>query len=160
MKKLAILLVLLAILIPAGMWWFSPEQVLMRRTKHLMDVMTISEGTGRPLRQAKVFSMNALLAPEVSLSSPEIPDANGTFDKQEIESAFSWVCGNAKYSEVRVTDFGEITVEGDRAEVEATIEALLELPGTRRVDGSYALTIAWVKAEDGWRFEKIVAKEQ
>ncbi len=159
MKKLWIVLALLVVLIPAGIWWFSPEQVLMRRTQHLMDVMTISEGTGKPLRQAKVFSMNALLAPDVTLSSREIPDANGTFDKQEIESAFSWICQNAKRSDMRIAYFGAITITGDRAEVEVMVEALLDLPGARRVDGDYMMTIDWVKAEDGWRFEKIVAEE-
>lgn len=63
MKKTWIAVFAAALLIPLGIWWFSPEQVIMRRTKHLMEVLSLSEGSGGPLRQAKVFSMNALLAP-------------------------------------------------------------------------------------------------
>jgi hypothetical protein len=81
-KKTGIILVIaFAILVPLGMWWFSPEQAVMRRTQHLMEVLTLSGGSGAPMRQAKVYSMNALLAPEVELVVPDVPDANGSFDK-------------------------------------------------------------------------------
>ena len=158
MKKLWIVLAALVILIPLGIWWFSPEQVIMRRTKHLMEVVSMSDGTGGPLRQAKVFSMNAMLAPEVELVIPEIPDANGTFDKQELESAFSWICQNAKSSSFRITDFKKVEVDGDRANVRIFVEGYMELPVYRPADGAFDVTIAWVKGGDGWRFEKVVWK--
>ena len=41
MKELWIIAAILLVLIPLGMWWFSPEQVIMRRTKHLMEVLMI-----------------------------------------------------------------------------------------------------------------------
>ena len=158
MKKLWMALAALVILVPLGIWWFSPEQVLMRRTKHLMEVISMSEGTGGALRQAKVFSMNAMLAPEVEIETPGIPGANGTFDKQELESAFSWICQNAKSSSFRVTGFRKVGVDGDRAEVRAGVEGFMELPAYRPADGAFDVTIAWVKGSDGWRFEKVVWK--
>ncbi len=158
MKKLLIVLAMLVVLIPLGVWWFSPEQVVMRRTKHLMEVVSLSEGTGGPLRQAKVFSMNAMLAPEVVMETPEIPDANGTFDKQEVESAFSWICQNAKSSRFEVTDFKNVEVDGDRAKVRVTVEGYMELPVYRPADGAFDVTIDWVKGGDGWRYEKVVWK--
>lgn len=158
MKKLWFLLAALLIFLPVGLWWFSADQVIMRRTKHLMEVLSISEGSAGPMRQAKVFSMNAMLAPVVELVSPDISDANGTFDKQELESAFSWICQNAKSSTMRVTDFRSVTVNGDKAEVLALIEGYLELPYSRPADGSFEVTIHWVKGDDGWRFTKIIWK--
>jgi hydroxymethylpyrimidine/phosphomethylpyrimidine kinase len=140
------------------MWWFSAEQVVMRRTKHLMDVMTISDGTGRAMRQAKVFSMNAMLAPEVSLTIPDIADANGTFDKQEMEAAFSWICQNAKESAFQVTDFREIVISGEKAKVHFTVEGFMEQGGRRVADGSFDVTIHWVKADDGWRYDAVTWK--
>ena len=158
MKKLLIAIAVLVILIPLGIWWFSPEQVVMRRTKHLMEVASLSEGTGGPLRQAKVFSMNAMLAPEVVMDTPEIADANGTFDKQELESAFSWICQNAKSSYFEVTEFKKVEVDGDRAKVHVTVEGYMELPVYRPADGSFDVAIDWIKGGDGWRYEKVVWK--
>ena len=160
MKKLIILAAAAVILIPLGMWWFSPEQIIIRRTKHLMEVLTIAESTGRPFRQAKVFSMNAMLAPEISISISEISDANGTFDKQEVESAFSWICQNAKRSEMSIIDFGDITITDDEAEVEVMVDALFELPAGHSVSGNYVMTTDWLKTGDGWRFEKVVFEKK
>ena len=157
MKKLWIALVALVILIPLGIWWFSAERVVMRQTKHLMEVISMSPGRGG-LRQAKVFSMNAMLAPEVEMETPEIPDANGTFDKQEMESAFSWICQYAKSSSFRVTEFRKVEVDGERAKVRATVEGFMELPTYRPADGKFDVTIDWEKGGDGWRFSKLVWK--
>ena len=155
MKKLIAIVVLIAALIPLGMWWFSPERVIKGQTKHLMEVLTLSSGTGGVMRQAKVFSMNAMLAPEVTLTIPDIADANGTFDKQEMESAFSWICQNAKKSEFRVTEFTDVAIDGDRAKVSFTAEGFLELGVGRPADGKFDVTIHWKKAGDGWRYDAV-----
>jgi hypothetical protein len=158
MKKLWIAIIAAAVLIPLGMWWFSPEQVIMRRTKHLMEVLTLSEESGGPMRQAKVFSMNGMLAPRVELSVPAISDANGTFDKQEMESAFSWICQNAKRAEFTVTDFQDVEVNGDKAMVRFIAEGSLELGASKPADGKFDVIIRWTKGGDGWRYDKIVWK--
>jgi hypothetical protein len=155
MKKLWIALIAAALLIPLGMWWFSPEQVVMRRTKHLMEVLSLSEGSGGPLRQAKVFSMNALLAPYVELVIPDIADANGTFDKVELESAFSWICENAKDSRFDVTAFRDVTMAGDTATVRFLAEGYIEVSSVRPADGNFEVTIVWKEGGDGWRFNKV-----
>lgn len=159
MKKLLTVAAVLLVLVPLGIWWFSPEQVIKRRTNHLMEVLTISDGTGGPLRQAKVFSINGMVAPEVEITSPEIADANGTFDKQEIESAFSWICRHAKQSQFRVTEFHEVETDGESARTRVGVEGFLQLPSYRPADGTYEVTIDWIKGGDGWRFEKVLWKE-
>ncbi len=158
MKKLWIALAALVIVIPLGIGWFSPEQVLMRRAKHLMEVISLSEGTGGPLRQAKVFSMNAMLAPEVELVIPAVGEANGTFDKQELESAFSWICRNAKSSDFHVTEYRKIEINGDTAVTVIRVNGYMELPTGRPADGFFDVGIDWKKGGDGWRFDRIVWK--
>ncbi len=159
MKKLRIALIAAIVLIPLGMWWFSPEQVIMRRTKHLMEVLSLDEGTGGPLRQAKVFSMNGMLAPEVELVIPDVSDANGTFDKAEMEAAFSWICENAKQSRFDVTAFRKVDINGDTATVSFLAEGYLEIGGGRPADGKHEVTIVWKKGGDGWRYDKIEWKK-
>ena len=155
MKKLIPIVVLAAILIPVGSWYFSSEQVVKRRTKHLMAVLSISESSAQPLRQGKVYSMNALLAPEVTLDIPGTSEANGTFDKQLMESAFSWVCRNAKSSQFDVTDFRSVTLDGDTATVNVVVEGYMELSKLRPMDGLHDVTLVWEKGGDGWRFSKV-----
>lgn len=156
MKKILIIIAAALVLVPLGKWWFSPEQVVVRKTKHLMEVLTIAKDTSVPFRQAKVFSMNSLLQPEVTISSPKIPNASGRFDKQEIESGFSWVCKNAKESDFIVTEVKEVKVNDDEAVVRVFVEGFLELPSYRPADGKFEVTITWKNTEDGWRFEKVI----
>jgi hypothetical protein len=155
-----VLIVAAVLLVPLGMWWFSPEQAVMGRTKHLMEVLTLSEGSGVPLRQAKVYSMNALLAPEVELVVPDVPEANGSFDKEEMEAAFSWICRNAKQSRFDITAFRDVDVVGDTATVRFLAEGYIELSTGRPADGRFEVTIVWKKGGDGWRYDKIVWKKQ
>ncbi len=160
MKRLWFFLAIFLIFIPIAAWLLSPKQVIMRRTKHLMEVMSISEGTGAAIRQAKVFSMNAMLAPQVTITAPEISDANGTFDKAELESGFSWICQNARSSDFRITAFSKIEIEGDKATVDIVADAVMKLPAYSPANGTYLVTIEWVKGGDGWRFEKVTWKTE
>lgn len=161
MKKLIIIIIAAAIVfIPLGMWWYSPKQVIKRQTNHLMEVISMSAGGAGPFRQAKVFSMNAMLAPEVMLTIPDIADANGTFDQQEMESAFSWICQNAKKSDFRITGFRELNISGNSAEVHFIVEGFLELATGRPADGSFDVTIHWEKGGDGWRYNAVTWKNK
>ncbi|MDP4624685.1 MAG: nuclear transport factor 2 family protein [Akkermansiaceae bacterium] len=155
MKKPLVIVILIALLVPTCSWWFSSEQVVKRRTKHLMEVLTISEGSADPLRQAKVFSMNAMLAPEVTLDIPVTEEANGTFDQGLMESVFSTICKKAKSSEFKVTEFRSIVIDGDTATVNVFVEGYMEIFKLRPVDGIYDVTIIWEKGEDGWRFSRV-----
>lgn len=160
MKKLWIILAAIVIVIPLCLWWISPEQVLKRRTKHLMNVISLSSGTTPMLRQTKVFSLNGLLAPELEIASPSIPKAEGSFDNEVVESAFGWICRNAKESEFVIVEFLELNVEGERALARIAVEGMMQLPSYRPVDGTYEVTIHWLDSTDGWRFDKIIWKEQ
>jgi hypothetical protein len=97
-----------------------------------------------------------MLARDLEIVSPTIPKAEGTFHKDIVESAFSWICRNAKESEFEVTEFRSIEIEGERATALVEVEGFMQLPGYRPVDGTYDVTINWFKADDGWRFDKII----
>jgi hypothetical protein len=155
MKRVLLVLIPLVLLLALGLWWFSPQQAVKRRSSNLMEVLTLSEGAGMPMRQAKVFSLNAMMAPRVEIAAPEIPDADGSFDKQEIESAFSWICRHAKRSDFKITEWRRVEIDGDNALANFRAEGFLELPTYRPADGAYEVTIHWEKGSDGWRFRRI-----
>jgi hypothetical protein len=135
------------------LWWFSPGQVLKRRTLVLLEALTLDKGAGLSSRQLGVYSLNALLAPEVTLENTAINEANGSFERSELESTFSWLCQQAKQTRFELKDLESVSVSGDAGEVSCTLEALVELPAYRPADGIFRANFHWRRGDDGWRLE-------
>jgi ketosteroid isomerase-like protein len=133
--------------------------VLKRRTVSLLETLTLDSGASRNGRQFAVHSFNALLASEVTLENPTITEANGTFERQEIESAFSWICQQAKQTRFELEGLESVTVSGDTGEVVCVLEALVELPGVRLADGIYQARLFWRREDDNWRLERAIWTE-
>jgi hypothetical protein len=156
MKRFASLAVSLAVAVIFGVWWFSPTQVLKRRTESLLATLTLDSGTGKAGRQMAAYSLNALLASQVELENPEIQEANGSFERAELESAFSWLCNQARQTRFEAGKFHSVSVSGDAAKVKLSLTGLVELPTYRPADGTYEVTFDWQKEEDGWRLSRAV----
>ncbi len=135
-------------------WWFSPERVVKRRTLDLLETLTLESGANKTLRQLRAYGLTRLLAEEVVLDTPEIKEANGTFERGELESAFSYLCNQARQTMFEVEDFGDVSVDGDEALVDLVLEGLVELPTSRPADGRYDVVFFWRRAEDGWRLRR------
>lgn len=147
---------LLLLLIPFGMWWFSEEKVIKRRSEHLMDVLTISPDTMGIFRQAKVLSIKGVIAPQIEIESATISHVSGSFQIDQIESAFSWICTNAKESQFEIAEFKEIKIEGDKTTVHAKVEGFIEIKGKRVVDGFSDVTMYWGKIDGTWVLTKMI----
>lgn len=154
MKRLVISCTIVALTGAFAVWWFSPGRILKRRTLSLLESLTMDSGTKRSARQMGVYSLNALLASEVELNTPAIEQANGTFERSELESAFSWLCDQAKQTRFELDEFDSVTVTGDVGEVAFSLEALVELPAYRPADGHYQVTFQWRREDDVWRLER------
>ena len=154
MKRLIISLAILALLGGFATWWFSDTQVLKRRTQSLLTTLTLDSGTGKVGRQMGTYSLNALLAGEVALDTPTIKEANGTIQRDELESLFSWLCNQAKETRFELLDLRSVTVNGDKATVNLTLIGLVVLPNYRPADGKYDVTFDWQKEKDGWRLTR------
>lgn len=159
MKRLTIPLVAVSLLAAFGVWWFSPTQVLKRRTQSLLSTLTLDGGSGKVSRQMAVYSLNSLLAPRIELENPTIREANGSFERPELESAFTWLCGQAKQTRFKAEKFHSITISGDKAQVRLTLTGLVELPTYRPADGRFDATFDWAKEEDGWRLARASWRE-
>jgi hypothetical protein len=133
------------------MWWFSTSQVLKRRTSSLLETMTIEADSGMAGRQMKTYSLNRLLADSVKMETSEIEAASGTFERNELESGFSWLANQAKETRFEVEDFETIEVDGETAKVVLTLTGLVDLKSYRPVDGKYDVVLDWRKEGDGWR---------
>lgn len=158
MKKTHIIIagVFLLLLIPVIIWWSSEERAVKRRSDHLMDILTISADTGGVMRYAKALSINGVLAPQFDIESLTIKEANGSFPKDQIESAYSWICSNTRESEFEITEFREVKIEGDRATVIATVEGFIDIKGNRPVDGTSDVTLYFQKSDGSWLLTKVI----
>lgn len=157
-KKTLIIIItgaLLLLLIPFFLWRSSEEQTIRRRSDHLMDVLTISADTKGIFRQAKVLSINGVIAQQLEIESVTISKINGSFQKDQIESAFSWICRNAKESEFEIIEFNEMKIEGNRAAVRAKVQGFIEIKSDRIVDGLSDVTLHWEKIDGAWYLIKM-----
>lgn len=144
----------LLVLLVAGLflaWWFSPSQVVKRKTDRLMELMSFEKGAGKAGRQVGVYSINALLAQEVEISSDSHPEADGMRERQELESVYAWLAEHVVVSSFERVSFEKVEIREPLAEVELTVEGMLELPGSKPVDGRYKVFLLWMKDENEWR---------
>lgn len=155
MKRVAPILITLVLALAAALWWFAPQQVVKRRTATLLRTITLESGTGKASRQMGVYSLNALLAREVTLENPAIQEANGTFDREELGSAFSWICEQARQTKFDLLSIQSITVEGNQADISFNLIALAEMPNYRPADGKYEVRFRWIHDDqEGWRLSQ------
>lgn len=152
--KIIIALIVSTLIAAFAFWWFSPVQVLKRRTHALLETITFQSGTGQAGRQIGVYSLTDMLAPNVELDTDMHPDAAGSFERAQLESAYSWLSGQAKQTRFKLEKFQSIEISGDHADVSCTVEALVELPNYRPADGRYDVKLHWLLTKDGWRLSK------
>lgn len=151
MKRIGLPVFVIALLGAFLFWWFSPVQVIKRKTKTLLETLTLQASTGTASRQLGGYALNALLAEEVELKSTSIREANGTFERSEMESAYSWLCGQAKHTQFDLISFHSVEIDDKTANVNFTLNAVVELPAYRPADGDYDVHFRWQREEDGWR---------
>jgi len=156
MKRYIIPLAVLILLVGFSVWWYSPTQVIKRKVSSLLSTLTLEASDGRAGRNFRGYAFHDLLAPEIELTTPTIEEANGTFDRDELDSAFSWLCNQAKQTRFEMEDLHEITIDGDKATVKLTLTGLVELPTYRPADGTYDVTFDWEKSKDGWQLTRAV----
>lgn len=140
-------------------WWFSPTQVLKRRSASLVESLSFKRDTGIPLRQLSGYSFGSFLADEVELDSHGIPEAEGTFSRSNLESAHTALASYARESGFEIERFHAVTVTGDLAHVSLTIDGFVQLPEFRPADGKYLVDLHW-RCDDGvWRLYRAVWRE-
>jgi hypothetical protein len=155
MKRIIPAAVIAAVILAIfGYWWSSPTQVLKRRTKSLLSTLTLESGNGKITRQMGAYSLGKLLAQQVELITPTIDEANGTFERAEMESAYAWLCSNSKKTSFKINEFESVSVTGATAQVTFTLDGLVELPSYRPVDGTFFVTFDWEKSDNGWQLTR------
>ena len=141
----------LAIIAGFLVWWFHPHQVLKRRTKGLMQTLTLVEGAGAASRNLKIYPLARAIADEVELSGSGDQRAEGVFSRSQIESGFSWLARNARHTRFQIRRIESVTRSGGTGVVRAVIDAEVVLQQDTPLHGPYFMTLTWQNDGNSWR---------
>ena len=154
MKKRVLISIASIIVVLSAAWWFSPEQVIKRRSISLFEVLTIDLGKPPTTRALAVYSLHPFLAAEVEVYTPTPEEANGTFAREELESAFSSICQHALQCRFSKPVFEHVKIDGKRASLEMTLQTKVEFPEMRIADGPFRVKLEWLRGEKDWLLER------
>ena len=158
MRKRLLISIVSIIVILSAAWWFSPEQVIKRRCVSFFEVLSIDPDRPPTTRAMAVYAHHPLLASEVEISTPTPEEANGTFAREELESAFSSVCQHALHCRFSNPVFDSVKIEGKRATVTLTLHAKVEFPEMSIADGPFRVKLDWRREEKDWMLERAVGE--
>lgn len=149
MKRVVFILVVGLILIATLFWWFSPTQMLKRKTASLMGLMNLS-GTG----EARVMEVNAfrgLLADNVEMELSFRTGLDPVLGRDDIVSGYVMLSRRVQKSRFELLRYESVQIDGDAADVAFIMKGLVELPEIRILDGEYRMVFHWLEQEGDWR---------
>lgn len=154
-----VLLILGGVIISAVFisWWFSPKQVLQRRVASMLDSATVPPGMSDAGRKARGAHVMNYLADQVTVMPPDgfdsrVPNQVGR------DNASALYSGAAIYSkEITFTDltFDEVSPDVDQATVRFKVDAIVDLPTRRPVDGILHVDSHWEKQNGSWLLNRL-----
>lgn len=160
MKRLVPIVIIIALLAGFAFWWNSPTQIVKRRTQTLLQTLTMERTDSKVTRQTGVYQLDALLAEDVELDTPTIPEANGTFPRTEMISAFASLCESVRQMHCKLEQIRSLEIAGDYADITVIIEALVDLSSYHPVDGRFDVTFHWQRDKDrNWRLARASCTE-
>ena len=151
MNRLLTSAAVLAVLAGFLVWWFHPNQVLKRRTKGLMQTLTLAEGAGAASRNLKIHPLSRVIAEEVRISGSGDTRAEGVFTRGQIESGFSWLTRNARSTRFQTRRIESVAIHGSEGIVRAVVDGHVELDRQTPLQGQHTVTLTWSHDGDSWR---------
>lgn len=158
MKKRVIIAVVSVIAVMIAAWWFSPKQIIKRRSIALFDVLTIDPSKAPATRALAVYSLHPYLANEMEIATSAHEEANGTFAREELESAFSSICQHAKQCRFSELVVDRVSIDGRRASVDLNLQVNVEFTGLSIADGQFRVSLEWLRAENDWVLVRTVGE--
>ncbi len=131
-------------------WWYAPARVVERRTRALLEVVSIPPGTGGAARLMRPDSLRPFLSETVRFKTPA-DEVNGALDRDDIVAGFAHVATQAKETRFRMVARRALAVTGDHANIRLVLDARANLAGHPWNNGRYDASIDWQKTKDGWQ---------
>lgn len=160
MTRRLLILAFIALLTAGGTaWWYAPARVVERRTETLLTHLSIHPNGGVAARQAVVYALDGLLAPQVTFSSPDVPEANGDFSAQEISNTFALLAEHSQGTRFERETIHSVRVDGELAQVDLTLRAEIRMPGQDLLNGRFRVQLGWIHDGDRWTLQSASGKK-
>lgn len=149
LPPLAFLLVFAGFLV----WWFQPANVVKRRTDALLETAAVPASMSELARTTRGPNIGEFLAANVCISGPDEAEEGfgGTMDRDRLAGLYSSIARYCRQVTFEDPVFESVTIEDGKATVDLTVDALVELPDRRPVDGRQDVTLTWTKSEGPWK---------
>ncbi len=155
MRRLVIPLLAVILLAAAFAWWWNqPGKVVARRVVGLFEAASVEVDAGNLTRSTRGNAIEGFLAPNITFAGPEdtTDEIAGPQSRDFVVNTYTALAKYCRLVSLQKPEFGNITINGDEATVEAKVDAVIELPNEERpVDGIQHLAMTWKKIEGTWR---------
>lgn len=131
-------------------WWKAPARVVERRTRALLEVITVPASSGKPARLMRPNSLAPFLAPSISFLTPA-NEVNGDLENHDVLAGFGHVASAATETRFTMLDVRSVEVAGDAATIRFELEVYTDLHGHDSANGRHEARIDWRKADGDWR---------
>lgn len=156
-----ILLVLLAF--GVYMWWRNqPERVVARRVESLFEAANVPADMSNIGRGTRGSAIEPYLAKNITFEGPDGPTErlDGPQSRDFVTGSYSYAATNCRSATVQDIEVEDVTVNGEEADVKATVDAVIEMPdGDRPVDGLQHLEMKWIKQDGDWKLSRAKWRE-
>lgn len=153
MKRTGFILAALLVAVAMLFWWFSPAQMVKRRTASLIELMDRS-GAGEA-RVLDVNTLEGLLADQVSMELSFRTGLDRMVSREDIVSGYVMLRKRVRKAGFEVLDYDSIHIHGGEADVALTLKGLVELPEIRILDGEYRMVFRWREQDGQWRLSGV-----
>ena len=154
MRRTVILIIAFVLALGFAAWWNSSVQVVKRRTKSLMTVLTIPASEQEATRKIRSMELDRFLDDSVQLSAKDIPGFEDTLNRDEINDGFIYFCQRATSCDFSVKKFQSVETTGKEARLKALVSVRLNIPGGDcGVSGTHEDTLVWRHKNDAWKLK-------
>ena len=136
-----------------GWWWYQPEKVVARRVAGLFAAANVASDDGNLTRGTRGNAIEGFLAPNMTFDGPdgETDEIEGPQSRSSVVSLFSHLARACRRISIQPPEIDRIAINGEEAEVDARIDAVIELANERSpVDGIQHLSMTWRKIDGKW----------
>ncbi len=163
MKKLLILGVIITGIIATGFWYYSAENIVVRKSNKLTECFEKSQGDGLLSNVLSEDTFRDLLDKKVALDfdHDDMPDMKGGIkqDRDHLARNYLYMMKSAKYITLTDLNIDLLSIEEESATVKVKTHA--EVKHNRsKLNSDINLILDYKKTNEGWRISGIKVQKK
>lgn len=142
-------------------WWYLPQNVLKRRVANFFDTAAVPVTMSELARSSRGPNIAEYLAKRIEVVAPENveEDLRSSYSRDDAAAFYSGAARYSRQISFLEPEFTLVEVTGEKAAVHLKIDAIVELPDRRPVDGIMKAETSWVKVDGKWQMDGLSWEE-